>query len=136
MKKRPLPPCFVRLPAEPMLEVLKQAKAIRLPMNVVLEDLLQRGLSCVKQRQATVDDLEAEYFAYLVDKAPHMLDATQRRILEVSRSLPGLWTRRITLAEYEEGEVDHTPRLDVEALKRAWATLRRKASETASGRAA
>lgn len=131
MKKRPLPPCFVQLPVGPLLEVLREAKAIRLPMNVVLEDLLQRGLRSIEERRVTDDDLEAEWCAFLVDGAPHMLDAAQWRILDASREIDGVWTRRVTLTELEEGVVDDTPRLNEAVFKRAYVHLRRKATESA-----
>lgn len=129
MRKRPLPPSFVQVPTELLVQLAKQAKATRLPLNVVLEDVLQRGLSCAQEERMTAPDLEAEWFAHLVEHAPTSLDETQRRLLAASYRIRGVWCHRTgTVGEFEEGLTDAAPRLNAEALKRAWSTVRRMAA--------
>lgn len=125
MKKHPLPPSFIQVPTELLVQLAKQAKATRLPLNVVLEDVLRRGVSCAAEDHVTADDLEAEWFAHLVEHAPASLDETQRRLLAASYRIRGVWCHRTgTLGQFEEGLTDAAPRLNVEALKRAWSTMR------------
>lgn len=129
MPKRQLPPSFVRVPTELLVQLARQAKATRLPLYVIVEDVVQRGLSSLDSMRTTERDLEAEWFAHLAMHAPEALDATERRVLAETHRIPGVWVYpRCTVGDIEEGRVDCEPYLNVEALKRAWPALLRAAS--------
>ena len=121
MKGGSLPPTFVCLGEEQLALVLRLARDRRERLGDTVRLVIDRGLAAIAREAKLHDELEAEWFAYLVENSPDDLDQHQERVLELTPLVDGLW-----IDEEEFGS--RLPQLNVPKLIRVWPALNRVAA--------
>jgi hypothetical protein len=124
-----LPPNFVRIDSALLIRLLRTARASGQRLHETLEDVTLRGLASLEADKQRIDPLEADWFAHLAESAPQDLEPWQRRVLEQTYNEDGLWVYpSAKLGDIEEGRAPE-PYISIEALRRAWPALVRRASQ-------
>jgi hypothetical protein len=124
-----LPPNYVRIDSPLLIRLLTTARASGQCVHETLEEVAIRGLASLDADKQRLHPLEVDWFAHLVETAPQALEPWQRRVLELTYSEDGLWVYpSASLGDIEEGRAPE-PYLSIEALRRAWPGLVRRASE-------